>query len=222
MKKTLFFLLLAFVAFNAKAQDKFVPETFLGLKGGVTYSGFGFDPSIDQEMLLGYTGGLVLKHLSQSKLGVQVEANLVQRGWTEVVAPDTSYTRRLTFVELPFMTHLSFGARNSRFIVNLGPTASFLIKDEVSSDVADPNGELEGDEVKMYRYRDIDNEFIYGLCLGIGFEQRTAIGTFQLEGRFTHSLNDIFSRDLYNRISKSQSLSLTMSYLLSLRSRKAE
>ncbi len=183
-----------------------MPEVSIGLRGGANFSRFNFDPEIEQEFLQGYTGGLVLKHVAQRRVGIQVEVNYVQRGWKELLATGGTYERNLDYLELPLMTHVTIGNRNTRFLINFGPYASFLLSENGRSAEA-------GEEEIDYQHKGIDNSFLYGLSLGIGMGQKTSFGTFQLEGRLTHSLNDIFSRDLASLASKSQSVSITLSYL---------
>lgn len=211
MKKHLLLLFLTVFSLATNAQDAIKLRPALGVKGGVNYSRFAFNPDINQELLLGYTGGLVFKHFTHPNLGIQLEVNYVQRGWKELLGQDTSYTRTQDYIELPFLTHIAIGSRNTRFIINLGPYVSYLLPDSDNVDTDRGNEE----DAPRYQFQEIDNEFLYGLCFGMGMLQKTSVGTLQLEARLTHSLNDIFDRDTGVTSSKNQSISVTLSYLLS-------
>ncbi|WP_276498884.1 porin family protein [Pontibacter litorisediminis] len=208
MKKASLIFLSLFAALHAHAQDAFVPELSIGLKGGVNFSRFNFNPEADQEFLQGYTGGLVLKHQAHPRVGLQVELNYVQRGWAELPNTGGAVARRLDYLELPLMTHVTIGNRGTRFLINLGPYASYLLSGGTPG---------KGGEAVRYWRRELDNDFLYGLCVGLGMGQKTSFGTFQLEGRLSHSLNDIFERDTGVLAAKSQSVSVTLSYLLSFK-----
>ncbi|MCX2739432.1 porin family protein [Pontibacter anaerobius] len=215
MKKVLLVLLLGVLTGSAQAQDPVKLPPALGVKGGVNYSRFAFTPDVDQQLLLGYTGGLVFKHFSTPNIGIQVELNYVQGGWKAIQNQDSSYTRSLDYIELPFLTHVALGDRNTRFILNLGPYVSYQLRDNGTDAPA-------GETPTGYQYKSIDNEFVYGLGFGIGMMQKTAMGTLQLEGRFTHGLRDVFSREIDLTSSKSQNISVTLSYLLSFGAGKGQ
>ncbi|WP_170866129.1 porin family protein [Pontibacter flavimaris] len=214
MKKVFLALFVLLIAWQAQAQDNFVPELSVGLKGGVNYSRFNFDPEIDQEFLQGYTAGVVLRHVAHPRVGIQVEVNYVERGWRALSDTGGSYTRNLNYLELPFLTHVTIGNRNTRFIINFGPYASYLLS-------GDEGNEQQGvDEEPDFQYRSLDSEFLYGLSMGLGMVQKTSFGSFQLEGRLTHSLNNVFERNLAAISSKSQSISITLSYLRDFKLKK--
>ncbi|WP_368411171.1 outer membrane beta-barrel protein [Pontibacter coccineus] len=107
----LFLLSLAFnfiITGFCTAQVKPTSTTYtgVGLKGGSSSSWFSFDPSLNQGGATGYTAGLLLKHAVQvhenePMMGIQVELNWVQRGWSDKIDSATTYTRRLHYIELP-------------------------------------------------------------------------------------------------------------------------
>lgn len=213
MKTTLFASLLLLCSLAASAQDLFVPETKVGIKGGVNLSRFNFEPDITQEFRTGYTAGLVFKHIAQPKLGVQLEVNYVQRGWSEILSDGSSYTRTLDYVEVPFMTHVAFG-RNTRFILNLGPNASFLLSNPDSIAPLTP-GNTEG-----YYQKEIDSNFMIALSLGIGLAKITSFGEFQLEARLTQGFNDLLGNNQGVSMSNSTNVGVTLAYLLSTRKKE--
>jgi len=172
---------------QAQASEKkqvFVPELNVGIKGGTSFSQVGFDPPIDQTLTMGLLAGVVFQYIDHAKVGIQVELNYVPKGWTEQLDTITTFRRNLNYLELPVMTHVTLGNKNSKFIINFGPAISYLLSTRDSIDLVDENDTL------SYYQKSINN-LDYGLTLGIGFAKKTIIGTFQLEGRFTYGFSNI-------------------------------
>ena len=77
--------------------------------------------------------------------GAQVELNVSQRGWDQLFEtisldangyevtskdPTKTYTRKMTYIDIPFLAHLAFGRdRGLQFFVHAGPQISFLISE---------------------------------------------------------------------------------------------
>ncbi|MCC9137804.1 porin family protein [Pontibacter silvestris] len=191
-------------------ENVFEPEMSVGIKAGVSLSQVGFTPSVSQELSKGYTAGAVFKYISVPSLGIQVEANYTQKGWTESLEAGSTYSRRLNYLEMPFMTHVEIGKKSSRFILHLGPQASFLLSE--SESISLQNGE----STPEYYGSSIDYKFDLGMCLGVGYGFRSAIGTFQLETRFAYSLSDIMNDERSFSSSKNQGGEVTLSYLFNM------
>lgn len=173
------------------AQDSLViqPRLFVGLKGGVTVSRIASTPAvgtstIPKDAVQGLIGGLVVQHFVQRNPGVQAELNMVQRGWTE---PDSLYERQSTYLELPFMTHINIGKGNFKFFINAGPYAAFLLSEKETI----PSG-----RTSPYYGRPADKKLEYGLCGGGGFSLELNVGKFELEGRYSNALSNIFTTDI--------------------------
>jgi Outer membrane protein beta-barrel domain len=205
----LLFTILCFYPLSVHSQNTFLPETNLGFKLGGTLSRVGFDPKIDQGLNIGFTGGLVYKHISQKNLGIQLEINYMQIGWSENLDLTNSYSRRLDYIHVPFMTHACVGNRRVRFVLNLGPQLSFLVSDYEKIAVLP-------EEEQVYYRKEIENQVDFGFCLGGGLIVKTSIGLFQVEGRINYALSNIFqySSDSPFTAAQNQAAELTLSYLL--------
>lgn len=143
-------------------------------------------------------------------MGLILEMNFIQRGWTEEYKndPEYSYTRSLNYLEMPFMTHIYFG-NNSRFIFNIGPQISYLLNESSSmsdalADYVEQQRSIEENSfaIPEERYEDASHKFDYGIVAGIGLALKTGIGDFDLEGRYYFGLGDILSnrrKDYYSR-----------------------
>jgi len=214
MKKILFFLFL-FTAWQMRAQQTFTPETSIGVNGGVTLSQVSFIPTVKQGMLQGLNGGVTFRYISEKHFGLIIEANLAQRGWKESFSDTTlSYSRTLNYLEVPFLTHITFGNHRLRVFVNLGPKVAFLLSTKEKRNFTTNLLEEQG--------KAIDNRLDYGLVGGTGFELRTGIGCFLLEGRYYYALSDIYSnakKDYFDR-SANNSVSVNLTYLIPWRKLK--
>ena len=191
-------------------KEAFVPTIKLGIKGGTSFSQVSFDPSIDQTFTRGIVGGVVLQYLDQERLGIQLELNYVQKGWTEQLDTITTFRRNLNYLELPLMTHITLGKNNSKFIIHLGPSISYLLSNTDSISLVN-----ESDTLSYYQKN--LNKLDYGLTLGIGFARETAIGTFQLEGRFTYGFSNVISKNQGVIASSNQNVTVSLSYLIPFR-----
>lgn len=194
----------------AKTQSVFIPETNFGIKLGGNLSMVSFDPRVEQDLYFGFVGGLVFKHVSQKSLGIQVELNYLQAGWSENLESTNYYSRRLNYVQLPTMMHIIFGKGNTRFLLNLGSYFSYLVSDIETIDL------IAGEEEQIYYGKDIENQVEFGLCFGLGLSKNTSIGLFQIESRINYGLSSFFdyTSDTPFDNSSSQTAELSLSYLM--------
>lgn len=179
----------------------------IGTRHGVNLSQIIFEPPVKQNVYTGYNGGLVIKYVSETHAGIQAEFSYSERGWSENLDSTRNYTRRLTYLESPIMSHFIIGKKKSKVIINVGPNLSYFQGDKENFSL------LETGDTLSYYQRPIDRKFELGLVGGIGFLQETGIGDFQLEGRFHYGLQNIFFVNNQSIIDKSQnqfySISLT-------------
>ena len=109
-----------------------------------------------------------------------------------------SYSRQLTYLKLPLLTHIYFGSRRFKCFVNLGPEFSMMIGEKIRSDFDyrnpfdNPDFPSRNRQVEQM-WTDIHNKFDYGITAGIGFEfyvqPRHSI---TLECRYYYGLGNIF------------------------------
>lgn len=225
------FLLFALFAINAalNAQKQtFNGELYIGVGGGAMYKRVDFMPSIQQMFNTGLHGGIAVKYISEKHLGLVGEINFAQRGWKEEYdsSTDFSYSRTLNYIEIPIMTHIYFG-KKVRFIINAGPQISVLVGDKqemsqaladdvAASQAADPDALIGVQYGSMSEMNRVD----YGLVGGIGVALKTAVGDFDLEGRYYFGLGDIFnsrsSDDAYFSRSAHRLIEAKLTYYLKI------
>lgn len=198
------------------------PEYYLGVHGGISASTIFFNPKmpymtpLTKTALLGPNGGLVFRYNGHKCCGLQVEVNYMTRGWREVNKDyGIDYCRTLSYIEVPFLTHINFG-KKARGFINLGPQIGYCIMDKATGT---PNPML------SHQYEPIEKKIDWGVAGGVGFYYRTPkAGAYQVEARFNFSLGGIFGTqtvDYYNMASP-MDLSINIAYLWEFRQKKQE
>jgi len=214
MKRVVLVCILTAVALGMMAQPRLKqPEMYIGMHGGVLFSMTLFTPKVagsdklEDRVLLSGNGGLMFRYIEHKYCGFQVELDYMQRGWrenTEVEGEEVNYTRRLNYLEMPFMAHFYFGKKAVRGFFNLGPQIGVCFLDNKGSGTINP------DPLKQAQYAHIDNIFDWGVTAGLGMLLRTTkVGTFQLEARFSYSLGDYFSNKKTDPFSHSNPMTLS-------------
>ncbi|MCD7972535.1 MAG: PorT family protein [Candidatus Azobacteroides sp.] len=214
-----FLLLFCFASFELKAQRYFKPELSFGPFAGATLSKVSFTPTVKQDYFVSYIIGFKFRYISEKNLGFLLEPSFSNYGWKENFAeytdPTLEYSRRISYFELPFLTHVYFGDKK-RIFINAGPVARILLSEKESM-----NFSLENELPPTTNGRDaygnsIEHTFDYGISAGLGFELQTKKANFLLEGRYYFGLGDIFNnhkRDPYSK-SANQNIIITFSYLI--------
>lgn len=207
---------------SSQAQTLYVPHVHVGGHAGAVLSQQSFNPSIEQAMHQGFMIGASFMWAEERHVGLRAELNLTQRGWTEKFDDTTqfSYSRTLTYVELPLMTHIFFGGRHVKCIFNLGPQLCYMIGDNISSnfDYHNPgnvDGFITANRTTAQMGMDVTNRFDYGITAGVGCE--FTIGrkhAFTLEGRYYYGLGNIYpaSKRDYFSASRGNAIMVTLGY----------
>lgn len=200
MKKSLIAIIIVLLTNLSTAQNKkFAPEMYLGINGGATGSMVYFKPLVEQDYLMSYHGGLVVRYISEKHLGIQAELNYVQKGWQEL---NNKYAKRLDYVELPFMTHLYFG-NNTRVYVNIGPKIGYLIHEQELLNATPISSDAQ--------HQSIQNKFDYGFATGLGWLFNIKRQTFQIDTRANFSVSDIFSNERRDYFDNSKNINIALS-----------
>ena len=217
-------LLLLASAGRANAQVGEQRHNFaLGLNGGINLNSVSFSPTVRQSNLMGITGGLTARYISERYFkmicGAQIEVNFSQHGWDEYYQdyPDLQYTRKMNYVEIPLLAHLAFGkeGRGMQFFINAGPQIGFFLSD---SHTISEGWENYTNLIIEQHDAPIDNKFDYGIAGGAGVELRTKIGHFQVEGRYYYALSDFYGttkKDYFSRAAHGV-ISVKVAYLFDL------
>lgn len=211
-------LVLVCVLFNCKASAQYYysPEFCVGGHGGVTLSTMAFSPKVKQSMLPGALFGVTARYTEEKFFGLIAEVNFEQRGWKEKFDDGTNfeYSRSLTYIQIPFMTHFYFGSRKFKGFINLGPSVSVLIGEGISSNFNYRNpASVAGFDIENRHTNqmnmEVKNKFDYGVVGGAGMELiLKRKHSIMLEARYYFGLGNIFPAAKKDEFSASRSTSI--------------
>lgn len=224
--KLLILLLCVATSETANAQKHFEPRVYVGGKAGMSLSRVMFSPSVPQSMLSGYLAGVTFRYAEEKNFGLIAEFNVIQRGWKEDFeeAP-FEYTRRLTYLQIPILTHIFFGGSKVRGFFNAGPEVGFMIGENITSnfDVANYTG-IEGFPLANRNNEQlvlpIKSKIDYGISAGLGIEFiAKRKHSLMLEGRFYYGLGNAFGSRKKDAFSASTgtSIMITLGYMYRLK-----
>ena len=136
-----------------------------------------------------------------------------------IKVPGKTYTRKMTYVDIPFLAHLAFGReRGLQFFVHAGPQIGFLIGESETIEGIDMNT-LSNTQKAIYGVK-IQNKFDYGITGGGGVELRTKkAGSFLVEGRYYFALSDFYcttKKDYFARAAHG-TITVKLTYLFDLK-----
>lgn len=206
----------------------------VGASGGYVMNSMGFQPSVLQKMHGGMTMGITGRYTSEKYFStlcaIQAEVNITKTGWkqnnrtyynTPVINPLTGveekYTRNITYVQIPFLAHLSWGRelKGFNFFINLGPQLGICIADKTSKNYDIPFTKDNFPEIYTSREgrisntvaqenMPVENKFDYGIAFGAGLEAHiNHVGRFNIEGRYYYGLGNIYGDSKRDYFAKS-------------------
>lgn len=168
-------VLIIFLFFSVKL---YAQDIYIGLRGGINGGNITVQPLIPK--LTNWNGreaGIVFKLLGGEKWvgGIQTELSYIETSFKllERNESDSSYTRSITQLELPFMWHPSYGfgkKESFKVFLNAGPYVSYMLKSNY--EYIDKN-DLTSEYNRKGDYafnRHLDVRLGYGIMGGAGFE----------------------------------------------------
>ncbi|HBH49175.1 MAG TPA: hypothetical protein DDX98_11070 [Bacteroidales bacterium] len=192
-------LVLAGLSLFGQSTD-FRRKVGVGFHGGYTISEVNFrpgllDPSINYKAISTFNYGLVLNFIGEPFAGIQIEVNVSQRGWIEEADSAYTYTRKMNYIEVPVLTHLSFGKKRMRYIFNLGPYVAFHQSFSETYEMFDDQAQIpESDSIDYYYGRVVDSPTDFGFIFDGGVGVHTKYGTFQVKARYTQAVTNLFKQ----------------------------
>lgn len=208
---------IALTSVNANAETHYKPHISVGVRAGMSLSQMSFSPSVVQGWKPGGMFGIRARYAEEKVFGLIGELNVEQRGWKENFKdnPELSYSRTLTYLEIPIMTHLYFGSDRAKFFINMGPEFSYMFSESTSSnfDYTQPSAAgipstRRTDQLTMA----VKNKLDYGITVGLGSEffirPRHSI---DVEARFYYGLGNIYSATKADIFDASRGMSIQVS-----------
>ena len=212
---------------SAEAQRTYRSDFSIGAKAGVTMSNVSFMPKVPESMIMGWTAGAVVRYTEEKHVGVVGEINISQRGWKESYDPgqEFSFSRQLTYVTIPVMTHIFFGPKKFKCFINLGPEVAFMIANSTKANFDYNNiTTVDGFPVSSRQTEQmtmpIKNKIDYGITAGIGAEWKiNRRNSVMIEARYYFGLGNLFDSDKKATFSSSRpsSIEATAGYMFRIK-----
>lgn len=212
---------------HASAQRTYRSNLSIGGRAGITMSSVSFMPKVPESMLTGWTVGAAIRYTEEKHVGVIGEINISQRGWKESYDPgqDFSFSRSLTYISIPVMTHIYFGPKKFNCIINLGPEVAFMIANSAKANfdynnVANVKGYPVNTRETAQMTMPIKNKIDYGITAGIGGEWKiNPRHSVLIEARYYFGLGNIFASDKKDIFSSSRpsSIEVTAGYMFRIK-----
>ncbi len=201
------------------AQDEpFKKEFYFGAKGGMVYSRVKFKPNVEQNLFTGNSGGLFFRMISEPHVGIQIEFNYLQKGWEEkpLTGQAQNYFHKLSYFDIPIMTHANLGKKAFRFTLNLGPSVAFLISDSQGMNPSTPG--IPASPAIPYWGKPIDSKIDFLFTGGVGTEYHfKKAGALALDARVFYSLTNLYESKNYGYDpSQTNGIQVTLGYLFRL------
>lgn len=217
MKRLLLVILMSLSVALAFGETHYKPRISIGGRAGMSMGQMSFSPSVKQSWNRGTTGAVTFRYTEEKLFGLIAEIGWVQRGWKENFEEHPfSYSRTLTYIDIPLLTHIYFGSRRFKVFFNLGPQVSILLNSSIKADFDYTNtGSVEGfpkNRQTEQLWADVKNKFDYGICASFGFEffvqPRHSV---LFEARYYYGLGNIFPAAKADTFSASRNMSIEVS-----------
>lgn len=205
------------------AQTHYESNISIGAKAGTTLSLMTLKPTVPQSILPGVMAGLSFRYIEEKHFGFIVELNMMQRGWKETFeGTEYAYQRQLTYVHIPFLTHIYFGSNKFRGFFNAGPEVCWMIGDSHTQNFDIYNQPDFNDAYRETEQFDMEvkSKFDYGISAGLGMEFILKNKhSFILEGRYYFGIGNIFgsSKADHFAASRGMSISVSLGYMFRLK-----
>lgn len=193
------------------AETHYQSHISVGVRAGADMGRVDMSPSIRQSWLWGGLGAFTFRYAEEKIFGLQAELGLTTRGWRENFEEvDMHYSRSLTYLTLPVMTHINFGGPRVRCFFNLGPEVSLMLGEKISADFDYTNLSSVSHWPERPRQTaqlnmDIANRFDYGITAGAGGEfYITPRSSVTLEARYYFGLGNLFKASKSDHFSASR------------------
>lgn len=225
MKRLLFALIALAAVLASSAETHYKPRISIGGRAGMSLAQMSFSPSVKQLWNRGTAGAVTFRYTEEKLFGLIAEVGWVQRGWKENFEEHPfSYSRSLTYLNVPLLTQIYFGSRRFKAFINLGPQFCYLIGSSISADFDYRNtsqiSNFPRNRQTEQLYTEVKNKFDYGICASVGGEFYVQPRHSMLvEARFYYGLGNIYPAAKADTFSASRNMSIevTLGYFFRIK-----
>ena len=220
-------ILFTFLPLLSFAQvGEYRSEFAVGVNGGYMFSNVGFQPSVPQKMLGGFTGGITLRYTCEkyfkSVCAIVAEVNIAQTGWKEKILdlknepvyyeddPSNAlhYERHATYLQIPLMARLGWGRERKgvQGFIQIGPQIGIFMNESTSTNYIKGKATVteRASNIVAQDSMAIEKKFDYGITGGAGIEfSIPKVGHFLLEGRYYYGLGNLYGNSKSDYFGKS-------------------
>lgn len=179
-------LLFSLLTLHLAAQKPRVSDTWIGFHGSGMVSRIDFDPRVTQDLKTGISAGLVMRHVSEPHIGIQIECNYAEKGWIENRDSLGMYTRNRQNIDIPVLAAFVAGKGKVRAVVTLGPYISYRLTDKDKIELTDNRFAF------SYYGSTLDDKWEFGFTGGLALEWHAPVGVIGLRAIYGHSLTNVF------------------------------
>jgi len=191
-KKLLIILVAVLCSVGTVAQDRSENRTYLGIKAGYNYGTASFGHALQRiNIVEGYNPGvhvgLIGINYMEKNIGLQVELNYTQKGWTQLFDNNVpKFITDLNYIEMPMYMNVYIGRKKTRMYFNLGIYAEYLLGVKASEIPTDTQ------DYDFHPYDSSrDRKFGYGMIAGGGFYCDFSFGTILIQGAFSYGISNV-------------------------------
>ncbi len=197
----------------------------IGANAGYLMTQMDFTPTIKQSYKKSPTFGLTARYICEKYFtticGVQMELNIANIGWKELIedGTDNTYSRDLTYLQIPILMQMGWGyeRRGCKFIFEAGPQIGFNLSSTEHRGGTWDTSHRPNNVTGQYGM-EVDHRFDYGITGGAGIELSSPIGHFMLTARYYYGLGDVFDNSKKGTFGRSahQTVSARLTYILDI------
>lgn len=217
MKRFCLIFIFAVLSIAAMAETHYKPHVSIGGRAGVSMGMMSFSPSVKQKWNMGNTGAVTFRYTEEKLFGLIAEIGWVQRGWKENYEEyPFDYSRTLTYLNIPLLTHIYFGTRRFKAFFNLGPQVAILLGSSTKAnfDYLNPGSvpDYPRNRQTEQLWAEVKNKFDYGICASFGMEFFVQPRhSLLVEARYYYGLGNIFPAAKADTFSASRNMSIEVS-----------
>ena len=227
VRRILLLYLFTFLPLLSFAQvGEYRTDFAVGVNGGYMLSNVGFQPSVPQKMLGGFTGGITLRYTCEkyfkSVCAIVAEVNIAQAGWKEKIldsknepvyyeddaANPLQYERHATYLQIPLLARMGWGRerRGVQGFIQVGPQIGIYMNESTTTNIIAGKGTVtpRTSNIVAQESMPIEKKFDYGITGGAGVEFSIPnAGHILLEGRYYYGLGNIYGNTKSDYFGKS-------------------
>ncbi len=221
LKKTYFSCILLVILLYTAIKTQTKAQFHIGIRQEVGLSRTNLVPSVKQNFIPATSSGIVMMLFPYTNAGIQLEINYTNKGYQLVSdTSEASYQQKLSYFEVPLLTHIYIGKRKNRIAFTVGPQFAYRLQTKTKGNIDEaiiPAGHFMNTELT-------ETTFDMAITGGIALSRKFIFGTLQLDLRYSHSLTNVFNFEVqeYSSWIQNQMFGVALSYIFTIGEKKED